>query len=111
VDPHSGTHVIGKPSRPCNGETEAFIDVTATDPDGVASVTLSFTPTQGQTITVPMEHPVGAPASSTDWYGGIEAQDGWAFGVIAYSVEATDSNGVTSGASWKSDQWLELRAC
>ena len=105
-DPVSGTYVIGTPSRPCNGESAALIDVQVTDPDGIAYVGLAWESFAGNEYDADMEH-----KSGNLWEAWIEAEDSWSYGPITYQVFARDTTGKSSTLQWSPSQTLELRAC
>jgi hypothetical protein len=105
-DPGTGTYVIGTPSRPCNGETAALIDVQVVDPDGIGYVGLAWEVPGGNELDADMEH-----KSGNLWEAWIEAEDGWGTGIIEYRVFARDTTGKFTRLEWDSSQTLELRAC
>jgi hypothetical protein len=78
----------------CSPRTTSTISVTATDSESaVSSVTLFYTPSGGSTASKPM-----SPVGSNGWEATITFTPGWNQGQITYWVQATDSNGNTSGA-------------
>ena len=104
-DPVTGHYVIGTPSHPCNGESQAFIDVQVTDPTGIKYVGLAWTPPDGSDYDADMEHKTG-----NLWEATIEAEDGWSPGIIEYQVFASGASG-SATLEWSASQTLELRAC
>jgi hypothetical protein len=105
-EPGTETYVIGTPSHPCNGESQALIDVQVSDPDGVAYVGLAWDTPNGNSEDADMEHKDG-----NLWEAWITAEDNWGTGTIPYYVFARDSTGQSTTLQWSIDQQLELRAC
>ena len=105
-EPGTETYVIGTPSHPCNGESQALIDVQVSDPDGVAYVGLAWDTPNGNSEDADMEHKDG-----NLWEAWIPAEDNWGTGTIPYYVFARDSTGQSTTLQWSIDQQLELRAC
>jgi hypothetical protein len=93
----NGDYYINGPSSNCTPHS-ATVSVNASDPSGVASITLFYWPGNSGVLNVQM-----SPAGGNTWEGTINAQDGWSDsmsnedpnGLIAYWVVATDSKGNT----------------
>lgn len=97
----NGAYYITGPSSINCPPHESTITVTATDPSGVASVTLYYLPGNSGVLSTTM-----SPAGGNTWQGVIVAEDSWSDaqfpddpnGLINYWVRATDTEGNLSGS-------------
>lgn len=99
-DAGDGHYHIFVPSSTC--AHTATLRVTATDPSGVASVTLFYWPGgPGQPLSTQM-----TSVGSNNWQGTITAQDAWQDGQISYWVQATDAQGNQSPVFDQSNSYI-----
>lgn len=107
-DSVTGHYVLYRPTGGCPAIAAATIQVTATDPDGIASVTLWTKPLGGtaQSIDMPY-HDLDLGVYEQSFY----TADDWGFGIVDYWVEAEDKVGDISILHYGSNSIIELVNC